>query len=466
MLRIGLWRVLVLLIGASLSGAALGCVATDGETSSANLNPGAGGGGGEGGFGQGGSGGATCVPAAETCDGMDNDCNGGVDEGCACQEGQSQPCYSGPAQTKNVGACAEGAQLCDAKGQWGPCIGQVKPITDTCNGIDDDCDGAVDDLPEVACGVGACHVVVPGCVNGKAPVCEPLLPSLEVCDGVDNDCDQLVDEFDPGVGKGCDTGEPGVCNAGKKACVAGAIVCTTQVTPSNEVCDELDNDCNGAVDDVLGTGGECSTGLLGICSAGTTACVGNGIDCVQTLQPQSELCNGIDDDCDGQLDEGNPEGGGACPSGQAGACAFGVYKCMGGQLICEAGSGGAEICNGKDDDCDGVADNGNPGGGTCDTGQLGLCGVGSQDCVNGKLVCSQPNQPVAEVCGDKLDNDCDGTTDEGCCAHPLCTTGGTLTPSCDPCVAKVCASDSYCCNSGWDSICVGEVTSICGLTCP
>lgn len=48
------------------------------------------------------------------------------------------------------------------------------------------------------------------------------------------------------------------------------------------------------------------------------------------------------------------------------------------------------------------------------------------------------------------------------CAHSICSSGGALTSSCDPCVTKVCAQDSYCCATAWDGQCVGEVASICG----
>ncbi|KAJ3244413.1 Fungalysin/Thermolysin Extracellular metalloproteinase 5 [Chytriomyces hyalinus] len=51
------------------------------------------------------------------------------------------------------------------------------------------------------------------------------------------------------------------------------------------------------------------------------------------------------------------------------------------------------------------------------------------------------------------------------CAHSICTSGVKLTSTCNTCVAKICAADSYCCNTSWDSICVGEVASICNQTC-
>jgi hypothetical protein len=52
------------------------------------------------------------------------------------------------------------------------------------------------------------------------------------------------------------------------------------------------------------------------------------------------------------------------------------------------------------------------------------------------------------------------------CAHPICSTGSKLTASCDACATKICAKDSYCCSTTWNSICVGEVSSVCGQSCP
>lgn len=70
-----------------------------------------------------------------------------------------------------------------------------------------------------------------------------------------------------------------------------------------------------------------------------------------------EVCNALDDDCDGQVDEGDPGGGLACPAGLPGVCADGVTSCAGGVLACSpTAAPSPEICNDQDDDCDGLVD--------------------------------------------------------------------------------------------------------------
>ena len=197
------------------------------------------------------------------------------------------------------------------------------------------------------------------------------------------------------IGVACNTGKPGICAAGTTACVGGAIACVQNQQPSAEVCNGLDDDCNGVVDNGNPGGGvACNTGKLGICAAGTTACVGGAITCVQNQQPTAEVCDGLDDDCDGQVDEGNPGGGVACNTGKLGICAAGTTACVGGAITCvQNQQPSAEVCNGLDDDCNGVVDNGNPGGGVaCNTGKPGICAAGTTACVGGAIAC-EPNQP-------------------------------------------------------------------------
>jgi len=100
-------------------------------------------------------------------------------------------CYTGPEATRGVGACRPGVQTFPD----GPCLGEVVPTPEVCNGRDDDCNGAVDDgLGTVRCGLGACEASAPACVDGALGRCTPAPAQPETCNGVDDDCDGLVDE--------------------------------------------------------------------------------------------------------------------------------------------------------------------------------------------------------------------------------------------------------------------------------
>ncbi|RYE76983.1 MAG: hypothetical protein EOO74_07600, partial [Myxococcales bacterium] len=303
-----------------------------------------------------------CTPKPsqpETCNAIDDDCNGTVDDDCDCVNGQTRACYTGAGATQGVGVCRGGTSTC-AAGRWGACAGEITPHAETCNLQDDDCDGQVDEgLGSTSCGVGTCSTQVNNCVAGQPRVCVPLAPSPETCDGLDNDCNGIVDNGSPGAGTNCNSGRPGVCSAGTTACTNGAIVCNQNVQTSAEVCDGLDNDCNGAVDNGNPGGAQnCNTGKQGVCSAGTTACTGGDIVCNQNVQPSAEICDGFDNDCNGVVDNGNPGGGGNCNTGEPGLCAAGIRACAAGALVCnQTVQAVAEVCDDdKDNDCDGQVD--------------------------------------------------------------------------------------------------------------
>jgi hypothetical protein len=132
--------------------------------------------------------------------------------------------------------------------------------------------------------------------------------------------------------------------------------------------------------------GACSTGLLGVCSNGTLSCSGNTITCDPVQQPSAELCNTLDDDCDGSVDEGNPQGGGSCTIGGVGQCGAGTVTCTSGALVCvnDGITASPELCNGLDDDCDGLTDETPSGVGVaCNCGGTTVCGGGAIACQGG-----------------------------------------------------------------------------------
>ena len=320
----------------------------------------------------------TCVPPAEICgNNRDDDCDGDVDEGCG--RGGDDGCDPGAVQGCDVskGDCSTtGTQTCKDDGTWGNCL----PPEEICNEIDDDCNGAVDDVPggcaadplpcepdgtKRPCIMTCGPVGEQTCVNGFWAACT----KAEVCNAFDDDCDGETDEVAPGqlLSQPC-TNE---CGEGTQLCANGTWS-TCSVHPEEEICDEIDNDCDGFTDEDC----DCTTGDTAVCGTTDGECNPGIKECVnfqwgpcggETYQgPVAEKCNGLDDDCDGATDENNPEGGiqscgtpnTAQPNGtHTLPCTLGEKNCMAGQLLCEGGvSPTPELCDGIDNDCNGLTD--------------------------------------------------------------------------------------------------------------
>jgi hypothetical protein len=367
----------------------------------------------------------------EQCNGRDDDCNGAADNGF----GIGGAC-------DGIGRCGAGVVECataaTTRCSTDPGGSADESRAETCNALDDDCDRLTDEDFGVggACdGRGECGAGVRECETALTTRCSTDPGGsqdqsvLESCDGLDNDCNGLADN---GFGIGTACTAPGVCGAGVRECATAATTrCSTGPGGSQdrsvpERCDALDNDCDVSVDEDYRVGqscdgtGACGTGVYECVDAATSACSTNP----GRSQDQSvtETCNGIDDDCNGTVDNGFGIGG-VCDG--VGACGAGNRECAGPLATrCSTDRGGSrdesrvEQCNGVDDDCDGALDNGFGVGGACDG--VGACGAGVVECRNTTSTrCStdvggSASQVVPEVC-DNLDNDCDGTVDDGVC---------------------------------------------------
>ena len=320
------------------------------------------------------------------------------------------------------------------------------PGPEQCNGRDDDCDQEADeDFPTVgdACmvGVGPCERTghLRCTADGAGVECDVTAgtPGVEVCNAADDDCDGSTDEGF-GVGGLCDGVDADLCREGMIQCAANGTTACSDATGDNvETCNGLNDDCDGATDEGFGLGAMCDGADADLCREGMVVCAaGGGTTCSDTSANNLELCNAMDDDCDLMTDEGLGLGT-PCDGADTDSCVEGTRICAagGGTTCSDTTSSTVEVCNGLDDDCAAGIDNGFAVGATCTVG-VGACArTGTNVCNaggNGVVCSATAGAATAELCGDGVDQDCNGAdvacpVNDGPTAAIDISAGGTFT---------------------------------------
>ena len=392
----------------------------------------------------------------ENCDGLDNDCNGIIDDGTNCFDDD------GDGWTENDGDCDDEN------------LDIYPNSTEDIDGIDNNCDGHIDEGSEFFDDDGDCYCESEPCYGSFEPTCTSFLEgdcddsdlaifptAHEFCNSIDNDCNGLIDD-NPynGTNYYPDLDSDGYGDA--NGLIASCSVLSGYVTNSDdcndtevlawtgrtETCDYVDNDCNGLIDDGALIAYYEDSDLDGYGNPNSvqwtctqpTGYVTNSDDCNDTealaWTGRTETCDTVDNDCNGQTDEGllslfytdaDGDGYGDANSYTAMCSLVAGYSinsndCDDTEAL--AWTGRTETCDYVDNDCNGQTDEGvlvtyyqdSDGDGHGDantvledcTQPIGYV-LNTNDCNDSEVLAWYG---AAESC-DYIDNNCDGQTDEG-----------------------------------------------------
>ncbi len=361
----------------------------------------------------------TAYPGApELCDDADDDCDGTVDEdgtGGGTFYGDSDGDGYGDADDPNE-ACEAPSGTVDNAQDCDDSDGSVSPAgTEVCGGTDEDCDGDTDEagaadastwyldldgdglgnarFPDIACEAPSGHVADDTDCDDLDAAIYPGAP--ETCDGADGDCDGTVDEdaTDPDTFY-ADADSDGYGDPGTTASACdvpsghtdNALDCddgNADVNPTaTEVCDGVDNDCDGGTDDEAAVDGEIwyadadgdgfgDPDAHELACEAPTAHVDDATDCDDadaTVHPDAtETCDGIDNDCSGTADDdasdatswyADTDGDGYGDPGDAQDACEAPTGYIADGSDCDDGDSGVNpdavgACDGVDVDCDG-----------------------------------------------------------------------------------------------------------------
>ncbi len=244
------------------------------------------------------------ILADDLCDGIDNDCD------ITTPDGSAEGWYKTPCDGDDLGLCLEGNFECSNGTK--ACTDDTEDDPDFCDGnTDDDCDPSTPDgaaeawLGDQCDGddLGLCLEGNFECSKGTKTCNDNTEDDPDLCNGsTDDDCDPSTPDgaHEAWLDDQCDGDDLGLCQEGAFECSNGAQTCNDLTADDLEVCNNKDDDCDGSTDEDLGT----TTCGLGVCEHTVNNCVeGLAQECDPFEGSSNEIYDGLDNDCDGDIDE-------------------------------------------------------------------------------------------------------------------------------------------------------------------